>query len=71
MFLGEELEEFDQMVENEYRNKPKIINSIDYYYYLFLTFGILFIITTFVNFWVTYDYFTKYSFSDFSFSDIF
>ena len=71
MFSEEELVKLDQLVDEDESEKPTREKRVDYYYYLFVTFGILFIITTFVNFWVTYGFFTKYSFSDFSFSDIF
>ena len=71
MFLEEKHKEHNQTFENDESEKPTTKKNVDYYYYLFINFGILFIITTFVNFWITYGFFTKHSFSDFSFSDIF
>ena len=71
MFLDVKDEEHDEIFDKKDIEKPTTKKSVDYYYYLFITFGILFVITSFVNFLVTYDFFTKYSFSDFKFSDIF
>ena len=40
-------------------------------YHLFIVFAVLTVISTFVTGWVTYDFFSEYSFSEFSLKDIF